>query len=186
MATFENLKIQQVGNFWGSINPELIDYDLLGMFKKKTIDQGLILKTEYFQYFDEETQEYKGLAIEEKYEPIKSGIIYVGRKTTVSWYDFDGKVAYSKEFTKKFLPWEIINFGIERRSNVTAQAKLYLLGVLGTKNAFDLLGYVNSELELYIQGNQEPLLTKVSNSGAVKAYMTPEIIQTTLDTLTLD
>ena len=73
-----------------------------------------------------------------------------------------------------FLPNEIINFGMDKRSNVLAVAKLYAFQTIGT-NAFDLLDYAVAQISTYVQGNTQPLINRVNESVTDKGYMTQAI-----------
>ena len=121
-------KIDIVANTGISV-PEMIDYTHIGLFRKQTEVKGALMKAEFFKSF--ESNVYSDLIAEEIYEYIESNPLYIGKKTSVNWYNDDNTVGHTKEFTYMFLPNEIINFGINKRSNVLAIAKLYVFqGVL--------------------------------------------------------
>lgn len=156
----------------GICGPEMIDYTHIGLFRKQTEIKGALMKSEFFRTF--ENNIFSDLIVEEVYEYIESSPLYLGKITTVNWYNLDETIGFSNTFTYMFLPNEIINFGMNKRSNVLAIAKLYAFQVLGT-NAFDLLDYAVNQISSYVQGNTAPLVARVDESVSTKPYMTQAI-----------
>lgn len=152
--------------------PEMIDYTHIGLFRKQTQDKGLLTKAEFFRRFDGVT--YSDLIVEEVYSYIENPPLYLGKTTVVNWYDLDETIGYSNAFTYMFLPNEIIDFGMDKRNNVLAVAKLYAFQVMGA-NAFGLLDYCVSEISSYIQGNTAPLTARVNAAVGVVPGMTQPI-----------
>lgn len=171
-----DLKIFQIDAVANSriSGPEMVDYTHIGLFRKQTEVKGALMKSEFFREFDPNTTTYSNLIVEEVYDYIESPPLYLGKRTTVNWYNMDETIGYSNNFTYMFLPNEIINFGMDKRSNVLAVAKLYAFQTIGT-NAFDLLDYAVSQISTYVQGNTQPLIDRVNESVTDKGYMTQAI-----------
>jgi hypothetical protein len=167
----------------GIIVPEMIDYTHAGLFRKQTEVKGALMKSEFFKNF--ENNVYSDLIVEEVYEYIESNPLYIGKKTSVNWYDTDDTIGHIKEFTYMFLPNEIIDFGINKRSNVLAIAILYIFqGTLSEANAFDLLDYCQGQIITYVQGNSAPIITRLNESVVTKPYMTQQIADAVIAILT--
>jgi len=169
-----DLKIFQINSVLNSgINgPEMVDYTHIGLFRKQTETKGALMKSEFFREFD--GTNYSDLIVEEVYSYIEQTPLYLGKTTAVNWYDLEGAIGYTNEFTYMFLPNEIINFGMDKRSNVLAIAKLYAFQVLGS-DAFVLLDYCVNQISSYIQGNTNPLILRVNSAVDFTPGMTQPI-----------
>lgn len=158
----------------GIHTPELIQYDNLGFFKKKTTSKGLLDRCEYYLNFDGVA--YSNLIVDVLYSYTFNGVIYTGSTTTVKWIAVDESVGYEKVFTKTFMPWEIIDFGMTKRNNIISTTKLYTLNALGYTNGVDLLNTVDPYVSAYIQGAPPTVLTDQINAlVGVKPYLTQPI-----------
>lgn len=153
--------------------PEIINYNHLGLFKKKYSSHGLLNKVEYYRYFDGEN--YSDLILEEEYDYGFTGILLTSKTTTVRWYDEDNEIAYQLSFLKRYMSWEIINAGIERRSNIIADIKIYVLSILSTIDAYDFLFETKNEVDIYINGFSDPLINKILDLSSSKPYITGEM-----------
>ena len=156
----------------GYINdPSHLDYDIFGLFKKRTIYKGELIKVEYYKNYDGVT--YTELVIEETRAYTRDSNDLVMYRTQVSkWYMEDGSVGMEKTFMKYYSPQESIDEGNTRRSNVIADAKLYILSQVGLANGQDMLVSVANEIALFINGYAQPLRDAVANS--TKPYLTQE------------
>jgi hypothetical protein len=159
----------------GIWTPQMVDYRHIGLFKKATMDKGLVNKLEFFESFENDV--YSNLIVEEVYNYLEQGALYVGTQTTVNWYDLDGNVGFTTNFSYMFLPNEIIDFGIQKRSNVMANAKLYAFQELA-QNAFVLLDNCQAQMSIYIQGNTPPLIAQVNAQVGVVVGLTQAIADT--------
>jgi hypothetical protein len=168
-----DLKIFQINSVLNSgiATAQLINYRHIGLFKKTIQDKGLDVKTEFYQYYDNNV--YSNLVVEEVYTYIEQNPLYLGITTQVNWYDLNDVVAETQSFTYMFLPNEIIEFGIKKRSNVLSNAKLYAFQQLGA-NAYTLLDNCAVEMSIYVQGNTPPLVAKVNTQvGVVPGFTQP-------------
>ena len=170
-----DLKIFQINSVMNSgiAAVQLINYRHIGLFKKTIQDKGLDIKTEFYQYLDNNV--YSNLVVEEVYTYIEQNPLYLGVTTDVNWYDLTDTVAETQSFTYMFLPNEIIEFGIKKRSNVLSNAKLYAFQQLGI-NAYTLLDNCQAQMSIYVQGNTAPLIAKVTAQiGAVPGLTQPMV-----------
>lgn len=168
-----DLKIFQLNSVMNSgiTTPQLINYRHIGLFKKETQDKGLTTKIEFFQYFENNT--YSDLIVDESYFYIEQNPLYLGIVTTVNWYNINNEISKSQSFTYMFLPNEIIEFGIKKRSNVISNVKLYAFQQLGV-NAYQLLDNCATEISIYIQGNTPPLVAKINTQvGVIPGFTQP-------------
>lgn len=155
-------------------SPELVNYDNLGLYKKKITSKGLLDGCEYYSEFDGKV--YNNLIISVSFVYHFDGVIYTDYDTTVNWIDTDDNIGYTKLFNKILMPWEIIDFGVDKRNNIVSTAKLYALGELGYSNGTDLLFTLESPVNAYIQGVPPVLLTtEVNNLVGTKPYLTQPI-----------
>lgn len=162
-------------------SPERIDYDILGLHKKRTITLGELVTVEY--YLDYDGVNYSNLVVKENrvYNRDANGLA-VSRNMTITWYREDGSVGLVKNTVKYYSPQEAIDEGISRRSNLIANTKLYVLSQVGLVNGQDFLGSVTNEVTLFVNGAPQPLRDAVT--ATTKPYMTPTIIATTVAILT--
>lgn len=159
----------------GIFIPELVNYRTIGLAKKITQDRGIDIATEFYRSYDTDTKQYSNLIVREEYSYIEQNPLYLGMTTLIKWYDIDDNVGYQLEQPPRiFLDSEIVEFGIQRRSNVVANAKMYCFKQLG-QNAFALLDYCSVEISTYVQGNSPPLIAKVNQSVGVVPNMTQHI-----------
>jgi len=172
-----DLKIFQINSVLNSgiATVQLINYRHIGLFKKTIQDKGLDIKTEFYQYFDNNV--YSNLIVEEVYTYIEQNPLYLGVTTDFNWYDLTDVIAETQAFTYMFLPNEIIEFGIKKRSNVLSNAKLYAFQQLGA-NAYILLDNCQAQMSIYVQGNSAPLIAQVSAQLGVIPGLTQPMIDT--------
>lgn len=171
MADLKIFQLNAVANS-GIFTPQMIDYSHIGLFKKSTQDKGLLLKCEYFE--NHENNVYSNLIVEEVYQYIEQNPLYLGITTTVNWYDLQDQIGDSTNFTYMFLPNEIIEFGIKKRSNVLSNAKLYAFQQLGP-NAYILLDNCQAEISIYVQGNTNPIISKVNGQVGIVPGFTQQM-----------
>ena len=163
------------------IDPSYIDYDILGLHKKRIILKGELKTVEYYRNFNGVI--YSDLVVKETREYIRNPIGLVQyRILKAEYYMTDDVIGLTKSFTKYYTPQESIQEGIDRRSNIIDDAKIIMLGTVGQTYGFDFLNTYKSEIEIYRDGYKQPLLDAVSNT--TKPYMTPVIIANVIAALT--
>lgn len=157
----------------GISEPELVPYDYLGFYKKKTTAKGLINRCEYYLEFDGEN--YSNLMVDVSYQHIFNGVVYTQTRTTVNWIDIDDQIGYTKVFVKDFTDWEKVNFGRDKRNNLLSTAKIYALGQIGVVNGYDLLSTCAVECDAYVDGPFQPLVDKINSLVGQKPYLNQQI-----------
>lgn len=157
-------------------SPMNLDYDIMGFHKKRTITKGELLSVEYYRNFDGTT--YSDLVVKEErvYTRNAMGLVMY-RSMIISWYFEDGTVGEVKNTTKFYSPQESIDEGMNRRGNMIADGKLYILGTVGLANGQDFLVSLTGEVNLFVNGATQPLRDAITAS--TKTYIT----QTMKDTL---
>jgi len=168
----------------GHEDPTIIDYDILGFHKKRTIIFGELVKVEYYEFYD--GVDYSNLIVEETREytrDINTGLVQ-HRNQSSKWYLTDDKVGLTKNTIKYYTLEEAIQEGIDRRTNVIAKAKSYVLVNIGQLPSFDLLTSVKNEIQLFIDGYTQPLRDAITNS--TKPYLNQTIKDGIIESLRLN
>lgn len=172
-------------------NPSKLDYDILGLNKKRTIIKGELRHVEYYKNYDASAKTYSDLVVSEFREYTRDEIgIALYRTQTSNWILNDGTTGLTMNFIKHYTPEEGIQEGINRRDNMVGFAKTTLLSGLAAiygvptnqTYAFDLLTSVKVEIDYFIQGYTQPLRDAISAS--TKGYMTEGIKVAVIEQLT--
>jgi hypothetical protein len=172
-------------------NPSKIDYDILGLNKKRTIVKGELKSVEYYTNYIPTSQTYSDLVVSEfrNYTRDVIGLVQY-RDMTCNWILNDGTTGLTLSFRKYYTPEEAIQEGIDRRGNMLSFAKTSLLDglkaiygePLNQTYAFDMLTSVKTQMEYFTQGYTQPLRDAVSAS--TKAYLTEGIKVAVIEQLT--
>lgn len=151
-------------------SPSNINYDIIGLHKKRTFNKGELTNVEYFGEYDLITRQYSDLVLTESrvYSRDNKGFAYKRDLTTV-WYKNDDSVGDSKTTQKYYSADESIKEGETRRSNIISRLKLEAFSLLGDVNAYDFLTEIFTDLGLYRDGFKTSLLIKIQNLN--KAYL---------------
>lgn len=175
-STPKNFKI-------GYDNPTIIDYDILGFHKKRTITFGELRKVEYFKSYVNGV--YSDLVVEETRDYFRdsNGLVSY-RNLSSKWYLTDDSIGLIKNSVKYYSLTEAIDEGITRRGNVIAQTKSFVLTTIGQLYSFDLLTDVKSQIDLYISGYTQPLRDAINAS--VKPYLNSEIKANIIENLRME
>lgn len=156
-----------------SITPKNIDYNILGLHKKRTIVKGELVKIEYYSEYDGTTYNDLILIEERSYERDANGII-IKRDMTIKWiFDDDTISADTKHTIKFYSNAEKIDEGIKRRKNIISNLKLIAFGLLGKVNAYDLLNACVTDMQIYIDGDRTVLINNIANMN--KTYLDGEV-----------
>ena len=160
-------------------DPSMIDYDILGFNKKRTILNGELRLVEYYKNYDASAKTYSDLVVVETRDYFRDEIgIAQYRNLSSNWILTDGTTGLTINSTKYYTPEEGIQEGLDRRGNMIGFAKTALLSGLkeiygeptNQTYAFDLLLGVKTQIDYFIQGYTQPLRDAVSAS--TKPYMT--------------
>lgn len=156
----------------GYEDPIIIDYDIMGFHKKRTIIFGELRKIEYYKSYDNGI--YSDIVVDETRDYVRDDNGLVQYRNLVSrWYLSDETVGNTKSSIKYYSLTESIQEGIERRSNVISLTKAYVLVNLGQLYSFDLLSSVKNEIQLFLDGYTQPLRDAITTSS--KAYLNNNI-----------
>lgn len=171
-------------------DPSKIDYDILGLNKKRIIVKGELKQVEYYKNYIHSSNTYSDLVVLETREYFRNEIgIVQYRNMTCNWILNDNTTGLTKNFTKYYTQEEGIQEGIDRRSNMIAFAKTSLLEGLkviygeptNQMYSFDMLTSVRTQMDYFIQGYTQPLRDAVSAS--TKTFLTEEIKQSIIEQL---
>ena len=172
-------------------DPSMIDYDILGLNKKRTIIKGELRLIEYYKNYDVSANTYSDLVVLETRDYVRDEIgIAKSRNQTSNWLLTDVTTGLTINHTKYYTPEEGIQEGLDRRTNMINFAKTSLLdglkviyGEPANQNyAFDMLTSVKTQIDYFIQGYTQPLREAVSAS--TKPYLTQGIKQAVIEQLT--
>jgi hypothetical protein len=172
-------------------DPSMIDYDILGLNKKRTIITGELRLVEYYKNYIASANTYSDLVVVETREYVRDEIgIVQYRNLSSNWLLTDGTTGLTINHTKYYTPEEGIQEGLERRGNMIGFAKTALLSGLkdiygeptNQNYGFDLLTSVKVQIEYFIQGYTQPLRDVVSAS--TKPYLTEGIKEAIIEQLT--
>lgn len=164
-------------------NPRYIDYDILGLHKKRTIIKGELIKVEYYKDFNTGNSEYSDLVIKEErvYNRNEIGLAQY-RQMEISWYLNNEDVGMTVDTMKFYTPKESIDEGKIRRLNIVSEAKIYSLNTIGQQYSFDLLNDLKVNIDLYIDGYKTLLINEIQSID--KPYLSLEIKNNLIDILT--
>jgi hypothetical protein len=172
-------------------DPSKIDYDILGLNKKRTIIKGELRQVEYYKNYVTSSDTYSDLVVSEFRDYTRNEIgIAQNRIQTSNWILSDDTTGLTMSFTKFYTQEEGIQEGIDRRGNMIAFAKTALLDGLkaiygepaNQTYSFDLLMSVKTQMEYFTQGYTQPLRDAVSAS--TKPYLTVGIKEAVIEQLT--
>jgi len=160
-------------------DPSEIDFDLYGLYKKRTITYGELRQIDYYQNYEYSSNTYSNIVLTERRDYTRDGIgIVQFRNLTIDWYLIDDTVGLTKTYNPKYYSQEeAIQEGIDRRNNMIGFAKTTLLnelkGVFGEPTnqmyAFDFLLGSSTQLTYFREGYTQPLRDAVT--GSTKGYM---------------
>lgn len=159
-----------------TIPPFDLNYDILGLHKKRIFNKGELEMVEYYSQYDPTTQEYSDKVLCERREYFRINEMVNRREMTISWILEDGTTGSTKNTTKYYTPEEAIVVGERRRSKVIATLKTNTVGVIMavsglTQNDAEtltkpFLATYADEIAQYIQGYEEPLKTIILTTSS--------------------
>jgi len=172
-------------------NPSMINYDILGLNKKRTIIKGELRLVEYYKNYISSANTYSDLVIVETRDYVRNEIgIAKSRHLSTNWILNNDTTGLTINSTKYYTAEEGIQEGLDRRGNMISFAKTSLLSGLkdifgeptNQNYAFDLLTSVKPEIDYFIEGYTQPLRDAVSAS--TKPYLTVGIKEAVIEQLT--
>ena len=179
MVSLNNNTKFKINNSWDS--PENLNYDIIGLHKKRTIIVGELRSVEYYSTYDGIS--YSDLVVLEErvYTRDTNGIVLY-RTLTVTWYLVDGSVGLIKTTTKYYNSTESIDEGITRRTNIIDTGKLYIINAVGQVDGFDLLISTGTLIQIYVNEYRAPLISYIA--GATQSYLTSQMKTDIINILT--
>lgn len=163
-------------------DPRNINYDIYGLHKKRTLNQGELSLVEYYRNFDGVS--YSDLVLKEERIYTRNPINLAMYRTQITtWYLENGEIGCTKETTKFYSPTESVAESETRRSNLVADAQLYCVNQIGLENSLDFMESVSKEIMLYVKGGIQYLFDAINTS--TKPYLTSEIKATLIYILTI-
>jgi len=157
------------------INPELVDFNILGLHKKEYFDSfGDLIKIELYQTYDEPSETHIDLAVVEDRIYTRSATtgLITKREITITWYYENGEVGSVVESRCKYYSAKKgFRANKRARKNIIDQASMYLFQQLMSNdpttadvNVDDFESLTDSAASKYIKSNMQPLLTIITNS----------------------
>ena len=146
------------------------NYNILGLYKSRTFEKGLLTKVDYFSEIDTGGT-YQNLILTENREYYrKNGMAYL-RKMIISWYLEDGSIGGTKKTYKYYTPLEAIKFGERQRSNIVSGLKIDVVGLImmssgctqsvAEENGLYFLKQITEDVTQYIEGYEEQLRNSI-------------------------
>jgi len=166
-------------------SPIHIDYDVYGLHKEKIIVRGNLILVNYYKNYDTISKEYSDLVVREHREYLRdeNGLV-TKRNQTTEWIMMDESVGLINATVKYYNQTEAIQEGIDRRTNIIDEAKVYCINNIGLNYSFDLLNTVSVYVSLFKDGYTSPLRSAISAS--TKPYLTTELKNEIVNILTLE
>jgi hypothetical protein len=164
-------------------NPVHIDYDVYGFHKQRNIVAGELILVNYYRNYDSISEIYSDLILKENREYFRdvNGMVK-HRIQKTEWIMADETVGLTNTTIKYYTQKEAIQEGIDRRTNIIDDAKVYCVNTLGLNYSFDLLNSVSTYINLFKEGYTQPLRDSISAS--TKGYLTIPMKESIIQILT--
>lgn len=121
-------------NYVNSINtkkpPMSLDYDIIGLHKKRYLVKGELIKVEYYGEYNPTTKEYSKLVVSEDRVYYRVNQMVDRREMVIKWYDNDGSVCVTKNTTKYYSITESMQELDTRRANIISDLKINTVGLI--------------------------------------------------------
>jgi hypothetical protein len=153
--------------------PVNVDYDIIGLHKKRTLVKGELVKVEYFGNYDDVTKNFSNKVIAEDRIYYRVNQMVSKRVMSIKWFLNDGSVGYEKTTTKYYSTTESMQELDTRRSNIISDLKINTVGLVmmcsGVTSveaqtiARPMVSTYNLEISKYLQGYEQELRTAVAN-----------------------
>jgi hypothetical protein len=184
---FSNLTLeeQQIVNEWGPLLlisqyvspeqnpffPDTIDYDIIGLYKRRVFVKGELLMVEYYGEYDIMTSTYSERIIREIRTYQRFNGYLALRVMDIQWFDSDGAICDTKQTIKYYSAIESIQAGSRRRENLIEEVKIVTVGLIQMTEALTLpeaetigkviLTILSDNIQLYVKGEEAPLLNQI-------------------------
>ncbi len=154
-------------------NPELVDYDILGLFKKQTFVKGDLVLVEYYLNYDDVNNVHSGLVIREERLYYRVDTRLRKREMSIYWYKSDGTVAFSKNTNKFYSVLDSGQYGIDRRRNIVEEVKIIVVYLIMMTEQLDrqaaedlgtpMLAEINDYINFYMNNASNAVIQVVQN-----------------------
>lgn len=154
--------------------PYNIDYDIIGLHKKKHYNKGELYKIEYFGHYDFPSNTYSDLVLEENFTYYRINEMVYMSTNDISWYTNTDIVGATKQLTKYYTQEQSFALGESRRRNCITNLKINAVGLImmteqiGQIQAEEIgwlfLDEFNNEISIFIEGFAQPLKNAVLNT----------------------
>jgi hypothetical protein len=151
-----------------------IDYRIQGFQKRKVENsKGDIATVEYYQTYDPLTDTGTNLKVRESRAFTRDqnlGIPYINT-VEIEWFRSDKTTPRAtKTLIKPLNQSDGIKANCSSRSRLITNAKVKALELLGLEAGLAFLQSVSLEVSTYKEGDIEPLITAITNSGETQAF----------------
>lgn len=169
------------GNVIKSDHPPIdVNYDIIGFAKKRTFNQGELIKVEYFETYNPTAATFHNKVVVENRVYYRINQLLNSRIMNIAWIMDDGvTTGYTKTTYKNYTPLEAIQAGQSRRENVIADLEINVIGLLmalgtggtGTTTLTSLLAQqsgapflstYNAQLSKFVQGFENDIKTAIA------------------------
>ena len=132
--------------------PGNIDYKkelTIRLARKDTFENGFLIKTEYYESYDAETQSYNNIVLDVETDYVYEGYMINRREKKWYYYDEDEIRHLVKDTVKFYLTTtEKRTAGRRRRENVLNTIDLTVVGMLYQAGVFDMTTSINNGVTL--------------------------------------
>jgi hypothetical protein len=154
--------------------PHNLDYDIVGLHKKKYYNKGELYKIEYYGSYDFPTNTYSDLVLEEVFTYYRINEMVYKHDLDIYWYINTGVVGTSKRMTKYYTQEQSFALGEQRRRNCITNLKINAVGLIMmteqiNQNQAEQIGWLfldefNNQISIFIEGFAQPLKDVVMTS----------------------
>jgi hypothetical protein len=155
--------------------PVDIDYDIIGLHKKRTMVTGELIKVEYFGNYNINTKVYSKKIVSEDRTYYKINQLLHRREMTIKWYLNDDSVGFEKSTTKYYSVTEGMNELDTRRANIISDLKINTVGlimacsgvssIIAQQIGKPMVSTYNLEMSKYVQGYEQELRDAIQNDN---------------------
>ncbi|NJO64324.1 MAG: hypothetical protein HC836_41010 [Richelia sp. RM2_1_2] len=166
-------------NYANDINakkpPINLDYDIIGLHKKRYLVKGELVKVEYYGEYNPVNKQYSKLVVSEDRIYYRENQMAHKREMTIKWYLNDGSVGFSKDTLKYYSTTEAMSELDTRRSNIISELKINTVGLIMMCSGVTsiqaqvigkpLLSSYSTQISKYVQGYEQELRDSIANDN---------------------
>ena len=154
--------------------PYDLNYDILGLHKKRDWNKGQINFIEYYGSYDPSTNTFDDLVVKEYRTYYRVNEMLHRRELHIDWYLSDGTIgAHKNNIWKYYTPAESLKAGETRRRNVISNLKINCIGIImaaysmnqldAEKEGWKFLNDYTLEIAQFIEGSQDQLKSVIED-----------------------